>query len=80
MAALRLSLLTLLLLFSASIGGRKRTGKKASDIVTAQTPDGRMLHPTKEKLKSFKEHDVNGDGYIKRKVSCGGAFLTCYTL
>lgn len=36
----------------------------------AHTPDGRLLRPDKYTLQTFNGYDMNGDGYIKRQVTC----------
>ena len=69
-----------LVLFAAQVTA-EQTDPKAPKF-TARTPDGRVVTPSEEELKTFKEHDKNNDGYITKQVTlhpaplCNDADLT----
>lgn len=56
--------LALLLLLSTASA---KTVVNLNEEVTATTPDGRTLHPTRKTLEAFKTHDTDNDGWITRK-------------
>ena len=56
----------LLILFSTSAQG----APVPDDTIDARTPDGRTVRVKKETLKTFNQYDMNGDGYVDRKVIC----------
>lgn len=62
MASSRLLFVVLLQLATASA-----KTVNMNEEVTATTPDGRTLHPTRKTLEAFKTHDTDRDGWITRK-------------